>query len=194
MRVTDNGSPPLSDAKTFTVTVNEVNQAPTLDPISDKTTSPGSPLIFTVTATDADLPANTLSYLLEFGAPQEATINASSGLFNWTPTTAEEGTTNQIAVRVTDDGSPPLSETKSFNVVVPTQATVEVRLSASLLPDSGVRLFWTTAPGKTYALQRSVDLSIWQDLTTIRATAASLEYVDAGDLDAPARFYRVVQR
>jgi hypothetical protein len=192
--VTDNGSPPLSDLKTFTVTVNEVNQAPALATISDGTVSPGTALTFTVTATDADLPANALNYTLGPGSPQGAIIDAASGLFAWTPTTAQEGTTNRITVSVTDDGVPPLSETKSFNAVVSAQAAIQVHLSVALLPDGGVRLVWTVAAGNTYSLQRSADLSNWHDLTTITATAASLEYVDAGRLDAQARFYRVVQR
>src|SRR5262249_49947042 len=37
IRVTDDGVPPMSDAKTFTITVNEVNTAPVLAPIEDQT-------------------------------------------------------------------------------------------------------------------------------------------------------------
>src|SRR5439155_7923953 len=54
VRVTDNGSPPQSDFETFTVTVNEVNQAPVLTPIGNKTVTAGSTLALTATATDAD--------------------------------------------------------------------------------------------------------------------------------------------
>lgn len=117
-----------------------------------------------------------------------------TGVFTWTPIATQAGITNRITVRVTDNGSPILSDTKSFNVIVPAQTAVEVRLSVSLVPDGGVRLVWTAASGKSYTLQRSADLNNWQDLSTINATAASLEYVDAGGPDAQMRFYRVVQR
>src|SRR5690606_11985077 len=42
----------------------------------------------TATATDSDLPANTLTYSL-VNAPVGATINASTGVFTWTPTEAQ---------------------------------------------------------------------------------------------------------
>ena len=47
------------------------------------------PLTFTATATDADLPANTLTFSLDAGAPAGGmTIDASTGVFTWTPTEA----------------------------------------------------------------------------------------------------------
>ena len=43
-------------------------------------------MTFTATATDADVPANVLTFSLEAGAPAGATINGSTGAFSWTPT------------------------------------------------------------------------------------------------------------
>ena len=77
---------------------------------------------------------------------------------------------------------------------MPILADVPVRLSVSLLPEGGVRLVWTTAPGRAFTLQRSANLTDWQDLTTINATDASLEFVDRETSPAQSRFYRVVQR
>ena len=55
MRVTDaTGS---EDSETITVTVNEVNVAPVLAAIGDKTVDELTLLTFTATATDADLGA-----------------------------------------------------------------------------------------------------------------------------------------
>src|SRR5690606_11383403 len=54
----------LTDEEEITVTVNEVNVAPVLATISDKAVNEGSELTFTASATDADLPANTLTYSL----------------------------------------------------------------------------------------------------------------------------------
>src|SRR5439155_17203411 len=72
----------------------------------------------TNTATDEDLPANTLTFSLEPGAPAGASINSTNGVFSWTPTEAQGPSTNLITVRVTDNGSPPSSDTGSFTVVV----------------------------------------------------------------------------
>jgi hypothetical protein len=115
VRVTDNGTPAMSDFEAITITVNEVNVAPVLAAIGNKTASEGSPLTFTATATDADIPANTLTFSLDAGAPAGATIGASSGVFNWTPPTAG---TFPVTVRVTDNGVPPLSDAESFTITV----------------------------------------------------------------------------
>jgi PKD repeat protein len=112
--VTDDATPSLSDQETFSVNVFEVNAAPVLAAIADKTVSEGSLLTFTATATDADIPANTLTFSLDAGAPAGATITAG-GVFSWTPPTAG---TFPVTVRVTDNGVPPLSDAKSFTIIV----------------------------------------------------------------------------
>jgi hypothetical protein len=77
---------PLSDSETIQVTVNEVNTAPVLNSIGNKTFIVGVPVTFTASATDADVPANTLTFSLGAGAPAGATINGTTGAFSWTPT------------------------------------------------------------------------------------------------------------
>jgi hypothetical protein len=94
------------------------NTAPVLSAIADKGVNEGSTLSFTATATDSDQPAQTLVFTLEPGAPTGAAINASSGLFTWTPSDAQAPSTNTVTVCVTDNGSPNLSNTSSFTVVV----------------------------------------------------------------------------
>lgn len=192
--LTDFAARPVTEAKAFTVTVNEVNSAPVLSVIPDKNASVGSRLGFASTATDADLPANMLTYSLEPGAPQGATIDPVSGAFTWTPTAAQAGTTNRISIRATDNGVPPLSDSKAFTVLVAGLVSVPAQVSVSLFATGEVKLGWTTTPGRTYTLQRSVDLADWQDLTTITSSATSFEYVDAVGPDVSSRFYRVVQR
>ena len=63
--VTDNGSGLLADSETFNITVGEVNLAPVLAAIGNQTVDELTALSFTASATDADLPANTLSYSLD---------------------------------------------------------------------------------------------------------------------------------
>ena len=64
VEVTDNGVPTLSDTETITVTVDETNPAPVLGAIGDHTTDEQVLLTFTASATDTDVPANTLSFTL----------------------------------------------------------------------------------------------------------------------------------
>src|SRR5262249_43021885 len=118
VRVTDNGTPALNDARTFSVTVNEVNRAPVLTAIANQTIDEQTLLSFTATATDPDIPANTLTFSLDAGAPAGASIDAATGVFTWTPTEAQGPGAYSITVRATDNGSPSLSDAKSFSVTV----------------------------------------------------------------------------
>jgi len=115
VRVTDgvaNTDAPIS------VTVNEVNVAPVLAAIGDRTGSEGVALSFTASATDADLPANGLTYSLDTGAPAGATINAATGEFTWTPGEADGGGVFSVTVRVTDDGVPALDDFETITITV----------------------------------------------------------------------------
>lgn len=118
VRVTDNGSPALDDFETFNITVNEVNGAPTLGAIGDKTVDELTTLTFTATVTDGDLPANIQTFSLDAGAPNGASIGSSNGVFNWTPTEAEGPGVYTVTVRVTDSGSPTLNDFETFAITV----------------------------------------------------------------------------
>ncbi len=117
VRVTDDGTPVLDDSETIQVTVNEVNQAPVLNAIGNQTAQVGVELSFIAAATDADVPANVLSFSLDAGAPAGATINSSTGAFSWTPTAGQTGP-NPVTVRVTDDGTPALSDFETITIDV----------------------------------------------------------------------------
>jgi probable HAF family extracellular repeat protein len=120
--VTDNGSPILSDRETITVTVHEVNVAPVLAPIGNQTIDERVLFTFTASATDADLPANSLSFSLENGlaglVPTGASINPTTGEFTWTPTEAQGPASYTFDVVVTDNGSPILSDRETITITV----------------------------------------------------------------------------
>src|SRR5207249_4067639 len=118
VRVTDDGSPPSSDARSFQVVVTEANQAPVLVVPAEQTIDEMSTLVVTNTATDADLPDNPSLHDSLPISPAGASINVTNGVFTWTPTEAQGPSTNLITVRVTDDGSPPSSDARSFTVIV----------------------------------------------------------------------------
>src|SRR5205814_922198 len=90
--VTDNGVPPASATNTFTVTVNEVNSSPVLAAQPNYTIAAQTLLTVINTATDSDLPANTLGYTL-LSAPTNAAIS-SEGVITWTPGAAQDRSTN----------------------------------------------------------------------------------------------------
>lgn len=92
------------------------NTPPVLSPISDETILETTPLIFTNMASDAD--DDVLTFSLDAGAPTNAMIDTAAGIFSWMPTEAQGPSTNLITVRITDSGSPPLSATQNFTVIV----------------------------------------------------------------------------
>lgn len=75
-------------------------------------------LVFTNTATDADVPPNRLTFRLEPGAPAGATVDPDTGVFRWKPTRAQAPGVYPLTLTVTDDGTPPLSDSASFTVTV----------------------------------------------------------------------------
>ncbi len=123
VRVTDDGTLSLYDEEQIAVTVTEVNVAPVLDPIGDRDAVEGVTLSLTATATDGDLPTNTLSYSLS-GEPAGASIEPASGAFSWTPSEVQGAQTYTFTVRVTDSGVPPASDEGPIAVhVSPVNAT-----------------------------------------------------------------------
>ena len=116
VRVTDQGG--LEDSQQFMVTVNELNDAPTIEPVADRVVIVDTPLNFVVTATDPDLPAQTLMFSL-LGAPAGAAIDPNTGEFTWTPGAGDSPGTYMMEVRVSDGE---LEASMSFTVFVQDEA------------------------------------------------------------------------
>jgi VCBS repeat-containing protein len=116
VRVTDNGTPNLSDSETITVSVSEDNTAPVLAPIGDRSVDELTQLSFTATATDD--PGDTLTFSLDGGAPPGASIGPGTGIFTWTPTEAQGPDSVQVTVRVTDNGTPALDDSETITITV----------------------------------------------------------------------------
>ena len=102
VRVTDETG--LSDTQTFRVTVENLNAAPILAAIDDQTVDRNEQLSFTATATDADRPAETLTFRLTGNIPTGAMIDPATGRFNWTPTDNTSVGLHMFNV-VVDDGT-----------------------------------------------------------------------------------------
>src|SRR5439155_8916519 len=93
------------------------NTPPALAPIAARVVNEEQPLVVHTVATDADVPANTLTFSLD-AAPAGAAIDAKTGVFTWTPTEAQGPGTYAVAVRVTDAGLFPLSDLETPTVTV----------------------------------------------------------------------------
>ena len=124
VRATSGTPPGLSDVRTFGVTVREVNQQPRLAALADYVLAEGATLSVTNAATDDDLPPQALIFTLDPGAPAGMAVDPVSGVLSWTVGADQGASTNLVTVRVTDTASPPLSEARSFTVVVRPQPHV----------------------------------------------------------------------
>ena len=121
-----------SDSFTFTVNDGTASSAPatvsiTIDSVNDPpviTSTPGLGATqnvlyqYRVTAVDPDV-GDALTYSLTT-APTGMSIDSSTGLIQWTPASADKGTTVDVTVVVTDNGTNPgpLSTTQSFQIAV----------------------------------------------------------------------------
>lgn len=76
------------DSETITITVNNINRAPVLNSIGNKTVNEGELLSFTVSATDVD--GDTLTYTAE-NLPTGASFDPSARTFTWTPDYTQSG-------------------------------------------------------------------------------------------------------
>ena len=118
VQVSDNGTPTLSVRQSFSVTVSESNNAPVIPAIGDQTVKEHETLTLQISASDSDVPANQLSYALSNDAPAGTALDSASGQFSWTPTETQGPGTYTITVQVQDTGSPALTGTQSFQVIV----------------------------------------------------------------------------
>jgi hypothetical protein len=92
----------LTDSENITITVNNVNQAPVLAAIGNKTVNEGAFLSFIVTATDPD--GNALTYSAS-NLPSGASFNTATHTFSWTPSYIQAGDYSSIHFEVSDGSS-----------------------------------------------------------------------------------------
>ena len=136
----------MSDAREVVITVNELNTAPVLAPIGAKSVNAGTPLAFPATAADRDLPANVLSFSLDpAAAALGMSIDAATGVFNWTPSLAQGGKAHSVAVTVSDSGTPPFSDAETLQVTVNSAGPVGLVAAYNFNAGSGTSLSTTQA-------------------------------------------------
>jgi hypothetical protein len=142
--VTDDGQPSLSHTNSIEIIVREINQSPVAIAVPTRRVSEGNTLSFTMTATDADLPQQRLTFSLVSG-PEGLTV-APGGAVAWKPTENQGPSTNWVMIRIADDGAPSLSITNLVEIVV---REVNVAPQFSALGPKAVR------PGSDWSLQLS---------------------------------------
>jgi hypothetical protein len=144
---------------TMQITVQEVNSPPVIDPIGPQVIAADVPIQFTVTAYDPDIPSQTLTFSLDQGAPYGANVDPKTGLFTWTPDATQATTQYSITVRVTDNGTPPLSATTTFTAA-PSGPVSEVLLRVAAVSNGQITLCMDGGTlGTMYSLETTISLT-----------------------------------
>ena len=188
--VTVTDSTGLSDNELVTFTVGEVNVAPVLDAIGNQTVNEGEVFTFTATASDADIPANSLSFSLAGGSvPAGAAIDPVSGVFTWTPGETQDG--DHTFDVVVSDGELSDTETIMIKVGEVNQAPVVAPVATTSLDELTTSMVQVTASDAdiiggvadelSYSLSESAP-----DFATIDATG--LISFDPSEADGPGTF------
>jgi hypothetical protein len=178
----------ISHTKTIALTLTApTNTPPTLDPISDQTVNVGQTVAFTANATDTNQPPQTLTFALLVGAAN-ATLNTNNGAFSFRPLVTQANSSNNFTLQVSDNGTPSLSVTQSFSVIVnplsePTVSNVSVAGGQFSLSVSG-------QSGPDYAIETSTNLTDWSNAFITNSPSLPFVWTDTNSA-APQRFYRV---
>lgn len=162
------------------------NTPPVFAAIGHQVLNPDATLVLTNIATNS--PPQPVTYTL-LGAPTNATLNASSGVFNWRPLLSQANSTNVITVEAADNGPPNLTGTNSFTVTV--NPVVTPTMSASLAAGGVVKILVNGAQGPNYSLLDSSNLTSWQALFTTNSPLLPFTLMETNRGSPAANFYRV---
>ena len=134
-----------SNTATVSLTVNAVNDPPSLRGVPlTASVDELQTLTFMATASDVDLPAQTLTFSL-INPPAGATINPTSGQFSWTPTEAQGPGSYTVRVRVSDGVDNTEAETSITVNEVNTPPSVSNVPATAALPWGNSLAFMATA-------------------------------------------------
>ncbi len=115
--VTDSGGPPASASRSFRISVGGSNSSPVFAGIPAQSVVAGDLLTVQLSATDGDVPAQTLTYSLA-NAPEGMTANSTSGLITWIPQAPFAGQSYLVEAVAADSGTPSAQGQVAFTVTV----------------------------------------------------------------------------
>jgi hypothetical protein len=170
-------------------TLTVANTAPTLDPIANQTVNVGVTVNFAAAASDPDVPPQALSFSMPVG-PTNATLDVSTGAFNWRPLVSQGGTVNPVTIVAADNGSPSLSATQSFTITV--NALTRPTVGATGISAGLFSLSVTGQTGPDYAVRASTNLFDWQTVFVTNSPATPFQWTDPATGLFPLRFYQIV--
>ena len=158
-----------SDTATVNITIDGVNDAPTITSTPVTTATEDELYTYDVEAVDPDI-GDTLTFSLDV-APTGMTIDATSGLIQWTPANAQVGS-NAVATRVIDAGG--LFDTQSFSVSV-----VNVNNAPVVTPSGAMNTY--TAGNPAVVIDGAITVT---DIDNANLASANITLTNRPDGDA----------
>jgi hypothetical protein len=163
------------------------NTPPVLAPITNRTIGVGVTLSLINSATDSDVPLQTLAFSLP-SAPTNAAVNASNGVVTWRPLVTQANTTNQFTVKVTDSGTPGMNATQSFVVVV--NPVAQPQLSSISTGGGQFVLQVNGDNGPDYQIQASTNLTDWNVVFATNFPDMPFVWTNSAT-NGPVNFFRI---
>jgi len=170
------------------------NSAPVLGPLGPIQANAGEVFRVAFQASEVDSPPQSLTYLLEATGGSGAVLVSISGMLTWETDPQVPDGTYLLKIRVTDNGSPPLSDTRSIKVNVHRGTPPSVSVGIPALGGTRITFSWSSRPGTSYRIQTvtNLDSGPWVDvpgdiLASSEISSKSLE-LSGDDVE---RFYRV---
>ena len=171
-----------------------VTASPLIAAVSNQTLIAGQTLTLTNTIVNPATPPRTLTWNL-VSAPAGLTLNAATGVLSWRPAVSQSPATNVVSFSVTDNGTPPLSGTQQFTVVVLRPATP---VMAQVVVTNGVFSFLVGGDvGPDYTLLGATNLTppvLWRSLLTNTPVSLPVWLTDPSPTTNQQYYYRVLLR
>src|SRR5208282_4541690 len=166
------------------------NTPPALAAISNRIVNAGQTVAFTASATDTNQPPPVLTFTLLAGATNATLtqLNNTNASFFWRPLVTQANSTNNFTLKVSDNGTPPLSAAQGFSVVVNPLSPPGI----SNISLSGQRFSFNISgqTGPDYEIEASTNLTQWYSVFITNSPALPLDWVDTAT-NLPQCFYRV---
>ena len=189
VEVTDDGQPRLAYLATLRLTVLEVNEPPSLDPLADVTLKVGQPWTMMLRGSDNDLPVQTLTYALKT-APAGMTLDGQSKELRWVPSEVQSPGIFPVTVTLTDSGGAVIE--RSFVVKVAEVDQPPLMKMGLLIADGSFSLEIRASEGATVIVETSGDLLTWVEDQSVTGKGFSnpvLLTLQAHP-EVPAKFWR----
>ena len=162
VRVTDDSSPPQIVTNSFTITVRNP-YLPVLTVPGTLTTFPGLTLLATNTAAN-DFSTVAFTFKLLAGPTNQGLTISTNGIITWPVPSTQPAETTNIVIKATYTGSPSLSATNSFVIIVSTNLPAPVltvpatqTIYGGQMLNVSVSATNTTFPTHTYSYQTNAN-------------------------------------